>query len=405
MVRFCKQYIKKYIQSKLIMKNEFTIKACPVDYLTIRKRDFDPKEYWYAYISGYNPKIGKTYQIRFKRDVNRIKNLEERKIEMSGLLEALKEKINSGWNPFTNQYADSETNDIKTLYGAIDYIVQLKTANSRKKTIEGYTYAVKLFKDWSNQNSFAEYIHQSFFKPKHALAFMDYLITEKKYAAKSHNNILIFMRSIFNAMVDRELVAKNPFAAVKKLPVETGKNVAFTEDEAFELDRVIWCKNIRLWFFKEFMYCAAIRRTELTLLKVRDIMNMSILMGSDISKNKKQESVAINQRLKIVIEMMELHKYDPNDFVFGRHLETCSQQFINPNHITTAHTKIAKSIGIREECTLYSWKYTGAINLYNLTKDPYLLMRHLRHHSLEMTMIYLRSLGILSDSKLTNLKW
>lgn len=217
--------------------------------------------------------------------------------------------------------------------------------------------------------------------------------------------MLIYFRSFFNAMVDREIIIKNPFKAIKKMPVETGKNVTFTEDEEIRLDKHIKKNNIRLWYYKEFMYCAATRRTELTLIRVRDIQENAIVMHSCVSKNKKQESIMINQRLKSVIAMMELHKYSPDDFIFGRRLLTSDQQFMNPNHISTTHLNLCRDIGIRKECTLYSWKHTGAAKLYQLTKDPYRVMRHLRHHSLDMTLIYLRSIGLNADESIQNMTW
>ena len=90
---------------------------------------------------------------------------------------------------------------------------------------------------------------------------------------------------------------------------------------------------------------------------------------------------------------------------FRRGLKTWDQQFINPNHISSLHLKFSREIGIRKECTLYSWKHTGASKLYMLTKDPYKVMRHLRHHSLEMTMIYLRSLGFNADESIQGMSW
>jgi len=107
----------------------------------------------------------------------------------------------------------------------------------------------------------------------------------------------------------------------------------------------------------------------------------------------------------LFIQMMELEKCNPDDYLFGRGLKTSNQQFINPNHISTTHLKLCREIGIRKECTLYSWKHTGAAALYRLTKDPYLVMRHLRHHDFKMTMFYLKSLGFGMDSQLNALNW
>lgn len=103
--------------------------------------------------------------------------------------------------------------------------------------------------------------------------------------------------------------------------------------------------------------------------------------------------------------MMKLESCNGDDFIFGAGLKTGPEQFRYPNHISTAHSRVLRKLGIRKECTLYSWKHTGAIKLYEATRDPYLVMRHLRHHSLEMTMIYMKSLGINADERLKELSW
>ena len=213
------------------------------------------------------------------------------------------------------------------------------------------------------------------------------------------------MRGFFNLLIDKEIITSNPFKTIKKLPVAKGKAVAFTDKEIEVLDIEIKTKNPRLWFYKEFMYCTGIRRTELTLIKVRDVQKDSIIVYSGSAKNRTQQSVTINKRLQEVIKKMDLENCNPDHYVFGRHLRISEEQYMNPNHISTMHTRIVKKLGIRSECTLYSWKHTGAIKLYEATRDPYLVMRHLRHHSLDMTIIYLRSLGCNVDANIKNMTW
>jgi integrase len=79
--------------------------------------------------------------------------------------------------------------------------------------------------------------------------------------------------------------------------------------------------------------------------------------------------------------------------------------FANPAHISLAHGKAVKALGIRKECTLYSWKHTAGVKLYDATKDPYLIMKFFRHSTLQMTMIYLKSLGMDTDDRLKEVRF
>lgn len=365
----------------------------------------DVKKRWFIYFDYTDDLSGIKKRKQFSHGINYIHEKQARYVYGHNLIEFYKKKLAEGWNPITGKKEDPDDKPQSTnVIESINFIVDIKKTVARIKTVQGYTWATKLFSTWLKDNHLQYETAQSF-SPKNAQAFMDYLVVNKKFKGKSHNNVLIYMRSFFNSMQDREMITKNPFRLCKKMPVETGKNVTFDDAEITKLDAHIKARNIRLWYFKEFMYCAAIRRTELTLLRVRDILDNSIVMHSGTSKNKKQESVSINQRLKAVIEQMQLDKCDPNHFVFGRSLKTSDQQFMNPNHISSLHLKLSREIGIRKECTLYSWKHTGAAKLYLLTKDPYKVMRHLRHHSLEMTMIYLRSLGFNADESIQGMTW
>lgn len=84
---------------------------------------------------------------------------------------------------------------------------------------------------------------------------------------------------------------------------------------------------------------------------------------------------------------------DPSLFVFGSGFNPGTDHVGDDRVFTTKQNKINRKIGIRNECTFYSWKHTGVVDLYNLTKDPYTVMRQCRHKDLETTMRYLRSLG------------
>jgi hypothetical protein len=52
---------------------------------------------------------------------------------------------------------------------------------------------------------------------------------------------------------------------------------------------------------------------------------------------------------------------------------------------------------LEENNPIYSWKHTGFVDMYQEIKEPYALMRQLRHYDLQTTMIYMKSLGLQSN--------
>ena len=55
--------------------------------------------------------------------------------------------------------------------------------------------------------------------------------------------------------------------------------------------------------------------------------------------------------------------------------------------------------------TLYSWKHKGAVNAYLSGVGIKQLQLMLRHSTVQMTDIYLKSLGLRTDTNIENYNW
>jgi integrase len=205
-------------------------------------------------------------------------------------------------------------------------------------------------------------------------------------------------------MVERELISDNPFKRIKKVPQDIGKNHAFTWEEKTALIKLLKERNRWLYYFVSFMYHGFIRRNELIQLRISDIKTESntIVIRSEVSKNRKQEGISITEGLKEVICEMRLDRYPSDWYIFGIGLNPGPRKYAKGDSITIIHKEFLKELNIPPEKTLYSWKHTGVCDYFNLIKDPYALMRQLRHHDLTMTMIYLKSLGLTPNDQIIN---
>jgi len=54
------------------------------------------------------------------------------------------------------------------------------------------------------------------FTRKHAVAFLDYGLFDRKIGARTYNNYIERMKAILNELVDREYLEVNPFSKMKK---------------------------------------------------------------------------------------------------------------------------------------------------------------------------------------------
>lgn len=213
-----------------------------------------------------------------------------------------------------------------------------------------------------------------------------------------------YLKSFFYMMVEREVIQKNPFFGIKKLRHDIGKNIAFNQNEKVKLAETLKDANEHLYHFVQFMYHCFLRRSEIIRVKVGDIdwINRTIRVNSEDTKNRRQESVAIPSGLEPILEEMNLKNLPSDLYIFSHNLKPGRYMLVKADHITAWHKQILKSLGISEGKTLYSWKHTGVVDYYNAIRDPYPIMQQLRHHSLSITMVYLKSLGLQPNSLIRN---
>ena len=56
--------------------------------------------------------------------------------------------------------------------------------------------------------------------------------------------------------------------------------------------------------------------------------------------------------------------------------------------------RLITELHLGKDYTLYSWKHSGVVAAYNAGIDIKTIQNQCRHHSLEQTDIYLKSLGL-----------
>ena len=363
----------------------------------ISPAELDVSKNWYIWFRFFNSREGKWEQFRFTKGINRFKTKKERLIEANALRQALKEELDRGWSPLPG--AVEPTITVYSVSECIERVLEVKNTTLRKKSKQAYKYIAKLFTEWLAGRGML-HIRVSALTSQVCSEYMDYLLVEKKYSNRTHNDHLIVLSTLFNFMVEREWLVKNPFKKIKRKKSGVGRNHAFTNDERDKLGTALKERNKRLYYFTQFIFYTFIRRTELCSIRVKhiDVANHTIIIPGEMAKNGHQESVVIPVGLEAIIQEMRFDLYEPDDYVFGRSLRSGPRPYGNVNGISTLHNEISKELGISTEKGLYSWKHTGVCQAYYSTgKDIHSVMRQLRHRDMSTTMIYLKSLGLVQN--------
>jgi integrase len=321
-------------------------------------------------------------------------------VEAKGLRDAIEELLNEGWNPETKHTEQP----VLTLLECLEEIIELRRKTLRPESTRTYIDVFKVFKVWMIKNGL-EYIYPENFTQNMARRYLDEKL-RAGYGGATHNKHLSMMITLTNIIKDRGQLKINVWLGIKQQKRDIGKNIAFTGNERVLLAALIKEKDLNLYRFIQFMYYGLLRRTEILRLKVQDIRldERVIMVAYGNAKNRRQESVSVTEAFAEELRSMELEQYPGDYYIFSYGLKPGQRLIKKADRITDKHRKYLRELGIPQNKTIYSWKHTGVIELYNEILDPYAVMRQLRHSDLQTTMIYLKSLGLQENKPVLNAK-
>jgi integrase len=289
---------------------------------------------------------------------------------------------------------------------AMEFAVKTKSQTIGKTTRGNYRSFSKIFYKYLRENKKLT-IPVKEFDQAQIYFFFDWLFEERKVGNRTRNNYKDFLNAMFNQLIDRKVIDENPVKGIKDLPTMSNINIPFTKKEEEILKKYLKEKMPELYLFTRFIYFGFLRPVEICRLRIKhiDLENHIILVRPHLTKNKKQLPVVITSQLEKYIKQMNLDDYPPHWHVFSKGLKPGPEELYE-TRVSEMHRKALEETGLyNEELTMYSWKHTGNCNAYRAGVDIKSIQAQNRHHSLQMTEIYLRSLGLRLSKDLKNIEW
>lgn len=351
----------------------------------------DLSKSWFVYFRYEEG--GKRKLFRYKMGINYLETKKERILEGNAIILAFSTKLQGGWNPLTNEIEEARGD--KTVPDALDEIMNIKTAYLTKESKRTYKNQLNLFKKWLDRKGY-DHLYAQNFTSDHAQQYCDWMLGVKRYCGKTYNSYLTTLNGFFKEIVKRKYAEANPFDGIKMVREEVGKNVTYSENEE-KLFETIRNEDPDFYFATRFVRYCFLRRTELTRMQVKHInwQAKTIIVPSGNAKSRVQDSVTIPKTLEKLIQKHGLLELDPEMYLFGKEFKPSLKKLKRLDDLTDYQRVVNRRLKIKKECTFYSWKHTGAVELYQRTKDVYVVMRQCRHSDIKMTMRYLRSLGCM----------
>lgn len=354
---------------------------------------------WLIKFYQTNPQTGEREPFRKSYDLNRIKCFKTRKKLAVEIIEDINGKLPTGW-PFDNTYEFSlqQTNIID----AVEYARDIKfNETDRGGTVNNYGSKTNIFAEWLRREKLDKMSIVNF-SDIHRQKFLDYLGIERKVGGKTHNNYVDTFRSFFNELLDRKYVTMNHFAGLKPKKEAAKKRRAFSQIEKKIVAEYVHKHNKELMLNIWLQYHCFIRpQAELRRLKGRHIRLQEgvIRIEGDKTKNKKDAIITIPDSL---IPNLKKYHFPANYFVFGKKMKPAFEKPCSKNYMNNIHKGILEYLHQRgdleniEGLQNYSWKDTGAYELFSRGVNILEIMRQLRHKDLSTTQKYCESLYVIN---------
>jgi len=321
----------------------------------------DLKKQWYVYFYWDKSKTSIKYY-----GLNSYKTFKERMFQAESLCEALKLKLDSGWNPIENTY-EKGIHEAKFMLisEALYFALEKKKSKISECTFKNYKSTLDLI----NPSIMAKF---SYFKiteitRKHILEILEDTKSARNWIPNCYNKNLGYLKAIISELVEWEIIPLNPAHLIKTLKEPTkGPKKTLNQDEKQLVKNHIESIIPSFWNYCLLIYHTGIRPKEALLLtnEMVDLFESKITLPASITKDDGDRIVPINKYLKNMFLLMEINRFPKHYYIFGRSDNKFnnflpSESSLKRKYASDLWHKLVKSdLGINVD--LYAFKHLGA---------------------------------------------
>lgn len=332
---------------------------------------------WYVSYQFRDPSTRKFKRFKVYEDLNRIKDLSEKETYADQLRQAINLNLKEGFSPFKKTLVVAVKN-WTLIQGLNKFKQDLTERGLRKRTVQSYQSVLRML------YKHAAPISNENIKEIKKQQIQQVLQNAKKnWSNTTYNNNLTFVKAIFSYLIDHEFLETNPAERIKPLPQTITKHRYFDE-KTFK--KIKEAADPDLLSFIMFLYHTGTRPNEARQLTHENILidRKLLFIPASISKNKKDDYVPLT------------------DYVLKNYGSRAGHLFNQViNHYGTRFRRLKNKLKISKDYTLYSIRHTRCIHLAQDNADPYTIMQLFRHSGLDITMSYMRDLGLAINREAT----
>ena len=370
--------------------NDIIKRSRIVDFIPPQRHD---GQHSYIWFSQTDPMTGKLKRKKYMLD--RFKPGKERDFAANRIIANIYNQVAHGWNvwaPTNTSRSDSAVKDVLERYRA--YIINVnKKGVLKQKTFYDYTSRLRILEEYVSEmlqpvRMFYQ-MDQAFW-----VDFFDYLLIDRDLSPKSRNNYRTWSSTLCSWMVEKRYLNENPIQYIHQLPEHGKFRQPLEPDDLRKLSLYLQENNKPFLLAVMMEYCTAIRPTELSFIRLKDIniKEGSVFVSSQISKNRRDGKIKLPN--KVIKLMAELNVFEHHNdcFLFGRGFLP-SENRQDARHFTYEFNKVREVLGFPKSYMFYSLKDSGLRDISNAVGVE-VAQKQARHSSIQTTNMYLQGRGM-----------
>lgn len=353
---------------------------------------------WEIVYYATDPATGNRSRFRETWDLNRIKDLRERKVAAARAIERINALIPQGY-PFKSQAEIERKTTVPTLLAAITEAIKIKLKTDVYETSKCVQSIGGVFTAWIKATKIDTMPVEDFTR-KNAHDFLDYVATRtsrsgKPLSNRTWNNYRNKTGSLFYVLVDREYIKESPFSKIKRKKVAPKSRRKFTPDERAAVASWLWDNDYLCFVAITLQYFCLFRGTELRRLRASDfnIGQGSIFLPGTKSKTNLDRPVTMPLQVQQILSDTRFSSIQAGYLVFGwegnpHPSKPCGRGYIW-RHLRKCLEALKKQGLIKnmEGLSPYGFKDTGITDWLARIPLPE-VMRQAGHTNPSTTMIY-----------------
>lgn len=305
-------------------------------------------------------------QNNFKGGVNRLRTMSLRYDFLRTVKRALKEKINNGWSPYSDNQNDFELNESKKIHSikdALNLAYDHSKLTVAKVTSSSYKTTKNQFIEFIGAKNSIKDINE--LNKSAVLKFLNHKL--KDTSARTRNNSKASLSALFSIMENQlDIIDRNFIKDITNEKTKTKTDRTFTKKELKEIVAWLRANDPYLLLYIRFVAYSFLRPVEVNRLKVKDInLEESLLYFK--AKNKPLKIKRIPSIFIEDVKAMNLHLYNKEHFLFTPKNEP-SEWVSDDNSKRDAFSKRFKVVkdkfNLGAKYGLYSFRHSFITNLF-----------------------------------------